>query len=65
VRAGWARSLAEASIRFALSQPGIATALVGISSLDQLEQALSAAENGPLPPDALTEAAKITRQLVT
>jgi L-galactose dehydrogenase/L-glyceraldehyde 3-phosphate reductase len=46
---GWVVSLVEAAIRFALSQPGIATALVGFSSLEQLEQAIAAAEKGPLP----------------
>jgi L-galactose dehydrogenase/L-glyceraldehyde 3-phosphate reductase len=46
---GYAASLPEAAIRFALGQPGIATALVGLSSLAQLEQAIAAAERGPLP----------------
>jgi aryl-alcohol dehydrogenase-like predicted oxidoreductase len=49
VNQGWAASLVEAAIRFALSQPAISTALVGLSSLEQLEQAIVAAEKGPLP----------------
>lgn len=50
---GYAGSLPEAALRFALGQRGIATALVGLSSLDQLEQAIAAAEKGPLPSEAL------------
>lgn len=53
VEEGYAGSLPEAALRFALGQPGIATALVGLSSLDQLEQAIAAAERGPLPSEAL------------
>lgn len=52
VRDGAAGSLAEAAIRFALAGPGVATALVGISSLEQLEQAIAAAAKGPLDVDA-------------
>jgi L-galactose dehydrogenase/L-glyceraldehyde 3-phosphate reductase len=55
VEGGYARSLPEAAIRFALVQPGIATALVGFSSLDQLEQAIVAAEKGPLPSEAMAQ----------
>ena len=51
---GYVASLPEAAIRFALAQPGIGTALVGLSTLDQLEQAIAAAEKGPLPQAALT-----------
>ncbi|HZT06425.1 MAG TPA: aldo/keto reductase [Chloroflexota bacterium] len=42
-------SLAELAIRFALSRAGIATALVGVSSVEQIEFAARAAEAGPLP----------------
>lgn len=50
---GWADSLVEAAIRFAMSKDGVGTALVGLSSLDQLEEAIAAAERGPLPAAAL------------
>lgn len=50
---GTVGSLAEAAIRFAISKPEISTAMVGTSSLEQLEQAVVAAERGPLPTDAL------------
>jgi aryl-alcohol dehydrogenase-like predicted oxidoreductase len=50
---GYATTLAEAAIRFAITTPEISTTLVGISSLEQLKQAVSAANRGPLPPEAL------------
>ncbi len=46
-------NLVEAAIRFALSNPELSTALVGISSLDQLEAAARYAGRGPLPGDVL------------
>jgi aryl-alcohol dehydrogenase-like predicted oxidoreductase len=49
---GYAASMAEASIRFVLSNPDISTALVSIASLEQLEQALASAAKGPLPMEA-------------
>jgi len=51
---GHAANLIEASIRFAWSNKGISTVLVGYSSLDHLEQALTAAELGPLPEAAIS-----------
>jgi aryl-alcohol dehydrogenase-like predicted oxidoreductase len=53
VKEGKAENLVEAAVRFAVSNPGVATALLGISSLDQLEQAARYAERGPLPAEAL------------
>jgi aryl-alcohol dehydrogenase-like predicted oxidoreductase len=50
---GWVDSLIEAAIRFALSKATVSTALVGLSSLEQLEEAIAAAEKGPLLPAAL------------
>jgi L-galactose dehydrogenase/L-glyceraldehyde 3-phosphate reductase len=52
---GYAANLVEASIRFALSKPGISTVLVGYSSLEHLEQAVEYAGKGPLPGDALAK----------
>jgi aryl-alcohol dehydrogenase-like predicted oxidoreductase len=49
----WVGNLAEAAIRFAISQPDISTLPIGFSSLDQLEQAITAVEKGPLPTEAL------------
>lgn len=57
---GIAASLVEAAIRFAAFTPGVSTALVGISNLDQLEQAAAAVERGPLPHAALAHVRAVT-----
>ena len=46
-------NLVEAAIRFVVSKPGVSTALLGISSRDQLEEAVKYVERGPLSGDAL------------
>jgi aryl-alcohol dehydrogenase-like predicted oxidoreductase len=46
-------SLPELAVRFALSKPGIASTLVGFSSLEQIDEAARAAEGGPLPDDVV------------
>jgi aryl-alcohol dehydrogenase-like predicted oxidoreductase len=53
VEEGFAASLAEAALRFAISKAQVSTALVGLSNLDQLEQAIQAANKGPLPSEAI------------
>ncbi len=53
VEEGFAANLAEAATRFALSQRGIGTILVGIATPQQFEAALAAVEEGPLPQAAL------------
>jgi aryl-alcohol dehydrogenase-like predicted oxidoreductase len=53
VSENWAGNMAEAAIRFALNRPEISTIPIGLSSLDQLDQALQAVEKGPLPTQAL------------
>jgi aryl-alcohol dehydrogenase-like predicted oxidoreductase len=53
VEDGTVSSLVEAAIRFVISKPEISTALVGISSLEQLEQAVEYANRGPLPAEVL------------
>ncbi len=53
VQEGYADSLVEASLRFALGNPGVSSVLVGYSSMDHLEQAVRFAANGPLPSEAL------------
>jgi L-galactose dehydrogenase/L-glyceraldehyde 3-phosphate reductase len=50
---GYAENLVEAAIRFAISTESLSTALVGLSSFEQLEQAVTATNKGPLPSDAL------------
>lgn len=53
--------LPELALRFALGQPGISTALVGYSSLGQLEDALRWAERGPLPDAAMDRIVTLAR----
>ena len=50
---GHVGSLVEASLRFALSNAGVSTVLVGYSSLEHLEQAVEYAGRGSLPHEAL------------
>ncbi len=53
VREGYAGDLVEAAIRYVIAHPAVSTALVGYSTLEQLEHAAAAANKGPLPPAAL------------
>ena len=53
VNEGHARSLVEASLRFALSNSGVSSVLVGYSSLEHLQQAVDYADLGPLTSEAL------------
>ena len=53
VQEGYAQSLVEASLRFALSNGGVSSVLVGYSSLEHLQQAVEYADQGPLAPEAL------------
>jgi aryl-alcohol dehydrogenase-like predicted oxidoreductase len=45
----------ELGLRFALAKPGVSTALVGYSSLGQLDDAIRWAERGPLSEDAVRQ----------
>jgi aryl-alcohol dehydrogenase-like predicted oxidoreductase len=53
IEEGFAASLTEAATRFALSHPAMGTILVGMATPQQFEDALTAAEKGPLPQAAL------------
>jgi L-galactose dehydrogenase/L-glyceraldehyde 3-phosphate reductase len=53
VKEGFAASLTEAATRFALSHPAMGTILVGMATPQQFEDALAAAEKGPLPQAAI------------
>jgi aryl-alcohol dehydrogenase-like predicted oxidoreductase len=59
VREGFADSLVEAAIRFAIANDAVSTALVGYSTLEQLEYAAAAANKGLLPPAALERLAEL------
>jgi aryl-alcohol dehydrogenase-like predicted oxidoreductase len=53
VEEGFASSLQEAAIRFAISHPAIGTVLVGMATPEEFEQALAAVQRGPLPASGL------------
>ncbi len=52
----------ELALRFALTTPGISTALVGFSDLGQLEDALRWTRRGPLPGDAARRIVELARR---
>ena len=52
---------AQTAIRFALANPDIACVLVGMAELAHLDEALTAAEMGPLPAEALRELREVYR----
>ena len=61
VSEGFAGSLAEAAVRFAISHPAMGTILVGMATPDQFEQALAAVQKGALPAAALERLAGLQR----
>lgn len=63
VNEGVVENLIEAALRFALSNEGVSTALVGLSSLEQLEQAVAWASKGPLPSNVLERLPQVWQRL--
>jgi L-galactose dehydrogenase/L-glyceraldehyde 3-phosphate reductase len=63
VGAGYARSLIEVALRFSFASEAMTTVLVGTSTLDQLENAITCAKKGPLTKAALDEAARLWRNI--
>lgn len=61
VREGFAASLTEAATRFAISHPAMGMILVGMATPRQFEDALSAAEKGPLSQAALDRLSELQR----
>jgi aryl-alcohol dehydrogenase-like predicted oxidoreductase len=53
VEEGHVETLVEAAIRFVIGTTAVSTALVGLSTMAQLEQAIASANKGPLPVEAL------------
>ena len=62
VSEGFAGSLAEAAVRFAISHPAMGTILVGMATPEQFEQSLAAVQKGPLPPAALERLVTLQRE---
>lgn len=59
VAAGHAASLPELAIRYVISNPTLSTVEIGIATLDELQQAASAVNKGPLSPEALVRIKEI------
>lgn len=51
--------LSQASIRFVLGQPEVSIALVGFSSVEQIEEAAACSDQGPLPASDLEQMQKL------
>lgn len=62
---GFADDMPEASIRFALSNPGVSTVLVGYSDMEHLEKSVQYAAKGPLPTEALARLPQAWNGFVT
>jgi aryl-alcohol dehydrogenase-like predicted oxidoreductase len=60
VNEGFAKTLAEAATRFAISHPAVGTILVGMATPQQFEDALAAVQQGPLPQTALDRVAQVS-----
>jgi aryl-alcohol dehydrogenase-like predicted oxidoreductase len=60
VAEGFAASLPEAAIRFAIAHPAMGTILVGVARVEQFEAALAAVLKGPLPAAALHRVTELT-----
>jgi aryl-alcohol dehydrogenase-like predicted oxidoreductase len=61
VKEGFATSLTESAIRFAISHPAMGTILVGMATPQQFEDALAAVQKGPLPHAAFDRLSALIR----
>ncbi len=62
VQQGYAASLSEAAIRFAMTSKSMGTLLVGMATVEQFEQSLAAVNKGPLPPAMLAQLSELQRR---
>jgi len=60
VTEGYAGSLVEAAIRFAIAHPAMGSILVGMATVDEFKASLDAVLKGPLPEAALQRLAALT-----
>ena len=60
VTEGFASSLAEAATRFAITHKAMGTILVGMATIEQFQESLSAVLKGPLPQAALDRLNELT-----
>ncbi len=56
---GTASSLVELAIRYAITEPNVGTALIGLASQGDLDTAIASVEKGPLPHEVLARIAKM------
>jgi aryl-alcohol dehydrogenase-like predicted oxidoreductase len=61
---GFAGSLSELALRFAISSPALSTTLIGMANNEEFEVALAAAEKGPLSAPALSRLKELQQQFV-
>ncbi len=59
VEAGFAASLPELAVRYVISNPALPTTEIGIATLEELQQAAAAVNQGPLSRAALDQIAEI------
>lgn len=64
VREGYAESLVDAGLRFAIVNKAVATVLVGYSSFDHLEYAANAIARGPLSDAAMRRLSELQKEFV-
>lgn len=61
VQQGYATSLSEAAIRFAITSKAMGTILVGMATIEQFEQSLAAVNKGPLPSAMLAQLTELQK----
>jgi aryl-alcohol dehydrogenase-like predicted oxidoreductase len=61
---GYAGSLPELAVRYAISNPQLSTVEIGIATLEELQQAASAVNKGPLPQEALAGIRNIQAEFI-
>lgn len=65
IEAGFATSLPELAIRYAVSNPDLQTIEIGIATLEELQQAAAAVNRGPLPQAATAQIKEIQTGFVS
>ncbi len=59
INEGFVGNLAEAAVRFAISNTNLSTALIGLSNFDQIQKAIGFVNKGPLSNEALDKIRKL------